>query len=89
MDDPAEDAKWRVLLLNDDITPMEFVVYVIEQVFYMDRETATHLMLHVHYAGIGECGVYPQEIAKAKADQVMELAHEHRHPLQCVIERKL
>jgi ATP-dependent Clp protease adaptor protein ClpS len=84
----AEDVKWSVLLLNDDITPMEFVVDVIEQFFDMDRESAMHLMLRVHYEGIGECGAYSQEMAKAKADQVMDFAREHRHPLQCVVERK-
>jgi ATP-dependent Clp protease adaptor protein ClpS len=84
----AEDAKWSVLLLNDDITPMDFVVDVIEQVFDMDIESARHLMLRVHNEGIGDCGAYSQEIAKAKAAQVMDLAREHRHPLQCVVQRK-
>jgi ATP-dependent Clp protease adaptor protein ClpS len=86
--DPTEDAKWSVLLLNDDITPMDFVVDVIEQVFEIDLESARHLMLRVHNEGIAECGAYSQEMAKAKANQVIDLAREHRHPLQCVVERK-
>jgi ATP-dependent Clp protease adaptor protein ClpS len=86
--DPAEDAKWSVSLLNDDITPMDFVVDVIEQVFEIDLESARGLMLRVHSEGSVECGAYSQEMAKAKANQVMDLAREHRHPLQCVIERK-
>jgi ATP-dependent Clp protease adaptor protein ClpS len=84
----AEDIKWSVLLLNDDASPMDFVVDVIEQVFNMDIESARSLMLCVHNEGIGDCGAYSEEIAKAKAAQVMELAREHRHPLQCVVERK-
>ncbi|MBO0755936.1 MAG: ATP-dependent Clp protease adaptor ClpS [Bradyrhizobiaceae bacterium] len=85
----AEDTKWSVLLLNDDITPMDFVVDVIQQVFCMDIESARHLMLHVHNEGRAECGTYSQEIANAKAARVVDLAREHRHPLQCVVERKL
>jgi len=84
----SEGSTWRVLLLNDDHTPMEFVVDVIEQVFDMDRELATQVMLHVHRNGIAECGVYPHEAAKEKAARVVAFAREHRHPLQCVIERK-
>jgi ATP-dependent Clp protease adaptor protein ClpS len=84
----TEDSKWSVLLLNDEFTPMEFVVNVIEQFFDMDRESAKHLMFRVHNEGTGECGVYSQEVAKTKADRVMEFAREHRHPLQCVVERK-
>jgi ATP-dependent Clp protease adaptor protein ClpS len=74
--------------LNDDCTPMEFVVDAIEQFFDMDRESAMHLMLRVHNEGIAECGTYSHEIAKAKATQVVAFAREHRHPLHCVIERK-
>jgi ATP-dependent Clp protease adaptor protein ClpS len=77
-----------VLLLNDDYTPMEFVVGAIERFFDMDRESARHLMLRVHSEGIAECGIYPYEMAKAKATQVVEFARKHRHPLQCQIERK-
>jgi ATP-dependent Clp protease adaptor protein ClpS len=86
--DPAEDAKWGVLLLNDDNTPMDFVVGVIEQVFEIDLESARRLMLRVHNEGSVECGAYSQEMAKSKANQVIDLAREHRHPLQRVIERK-
>ena len=90
MTDLGSSAKstWSVLLLNDDYTPMEFVVSAIEEFFDMDRETATRLMLRVHHEGTAECGTYSHEIAKAKAMQLVAFAREHRHPLQCVIERK-
>jgi ATP-dependent Clp protease adaptor protein ClpS len=84
----AEDTKWNVLLLNDDTTPMDFVVDVIEQVFDIDLENARRLMLRVHNEGTAEVWAYSQEIAKAKAAQVMDLAREYRHPLRCVVERK-
>jgi ATP-dependent Clp protease adaptor protein ClpS len=86
--DSSEGAAWRVLLLNDDATPMEFVVSVIERFFDMDHERATQLMLRVHHEGIAECGIYPRDVAEAKATQVVAFAREHRHPLQCVIELK-
>ena len=76
-------------ILNDDYIPMEFVCRGRHRtVFDMDRESAMHLMLRVHNEGIAECGTYSYEIAKAKATQVVAFAREHRHPLQCVIERK-
>jgi ATP-dependent Clp protease adaptor protein ClpS len=84
----AEDTKWSVFLLNDDATPMDFVVDVIEQVFDMDFESAKHLMLRVHNEGTAECGTYSREIAEGKAAQVMDFARKHRHPLQCVVKRK-
>ncbi len=84
----AASATWRVLLLNDDDTPMEFVVHLLEELFDMDRELAMKVMLHVHQHGLGECGVYAEEEAKAKVAAVTALAREHRHPLQCVMERK-
>jgi ATP-dependent Clp protease adaptor protein ClpS len=84
----SEDSTWSVLLLNDDYTPMDFVVDAIEEFFDMDRKTAMRLMLRVHNEGIAECGTYSYEIAKAKATQVVAFAREHRHPLECVIERK-
>jgi ATP-dependent Clp protease adaptor protein ClpS len=84
----AEDRTWSVSLLNDDITPMDFVVDVIQQVFDMDLESARRLMLRVHNEGTAECGTYSHEIAKAKAMQVVALAHENGHPFQCVVERK-
>ncbi len=79
---------YRVLLLNDDYTPMEFVVHVLERFFNKGREAATQIMLHVHHHGIGECGVYTYEIAETKVTQVMDFARKHQHPLQCVMEKK-
>jgi ATP-dependent Clp protease adaptor protein ClpS len=79
---------YRVLLLNDDYTPMEFVVHVLERFFNKDRESATRIMLHVHHHGIGECGVYTYEVAETKVTQVMDFARKHQHPLQCVMEKK-
>jgi ATP-dependent Clp protease adaptor protein ClpS len=79
---------YRVLLLNDDYTPMEFVVHVLERFFNKDREAATRIMLHVHHNGIGECGVYTYEVAETKVTQVMDFARKHQHPLQCVMEKK-
>jgi ATP-dependent Clp protease adaptor protein ClpS len=78
---------YRVLLLNDDQTPMEFVVHVIEHFFDKDYETALRLMLHTHHNSIGECGVYAYDAAKAKVTQVMDFARKHQHPLQCVMEK--
>jgi ATP-dependent Clp protease adaptor protein ClpS len=79
---------YRVLILNDDYTPMEFVVHVLERFFNKDHETATRIMLHVHHHGIGECGVYTYEVAETKVTQVMDFARKHQHPLQCVMEKK-
>lgn len=79
---------YRVLILNDDYTPMEFVVHVLERFFGKDREAATRIMLHVHHHGIGECGIYTYEIAETKVTQVMDFARKHHHPLQCVMEKK-
>jgi ATP-dependent Clp protease adaptor protein ClpS len=79
---------YRVLLLNDDYTPMEFVVHVLERFFNKDREAATQIMLHVHHSGIGECGIYTYEVAETKVTQVMDFARKHHHPLQCVMEKK-
>ena len=79
---------YRVLLLNDDYTPMEFVVHVLERFFNKDREAATRIMLHVHHHGIGECGVFTYEVAETKVTQVMDFARKHHHPLQCVMEKK-
>jgi ATP-dependent Clp protease adaptor protein ClpS len=79
---------YRVLLLNDDYTPMEFVVHVLERFFNKDREAATQIMLHVHHHGIGECGVFTYEVAETKVTQVMDFARKHQHPLQCVMEKK-
>jgi ATP-dependent Clp protease adaptor protein ClpS len=79
---------YRVLILNDDYTPMEFVVHVLEKFFQKDVEAATKIMLHVHHHGIGECGVFTYEIAETKVTQVMDFARKNQHPLQCVMEKK-
>ncbi len=78
---------YRVLLLNDDYTPMEFVVHVLERFFNKDRATATQIMLHVHQRGIGVCGVYTYEVAEAKVTQVLEFSRQNQQPLQCVMEK--
>lgn len=79
---------YRVLLLNDDFTPMEFVVHVLERFFQKNRDQATQIMLHVHNHGVGECGVYTYEVAETKVTQVMDFARQNQHPLQCVMEKK-
>lgn len=79
---------YRVLILNDDYTPMEFVVHVLERFFQKGREEATQIMLHVHQHGVGECGVFTFEVAETKVTQVMDFARKHTHPLQCVMEKK-
>jgi ATP-dependent Clp protease adaptor protein ClpS len=79
---------YRVLLLNDDYTPMEFVVHVLERFFNKDHETAHRIMMHVHQHGIGECGVFTYEVAETKVTQVMDFARKHQHPLQCIMEKK-
>ena len=79
---------YKVLLLNDDYTPMEFVVHVLESFFRKTREEATQVMLHVHRRGIGVCGVYTFEVAETKVTQVMDFAREHQHPLQCTMEKE-
>lgn len=78
---------YRVLLLNDDYTPMEFVVYVLERFFQKTPEEATTIMLHVHQHGVGVCGVFTYEVAETKVSQVMELARRNEHPLQCTMEK--
>ncbi|MBS0335954.1 MAG: ATP-dependent Clp protease adapter ClpS [Proteobacteria bacterium] len=77
---------FKVMLLNDDYTPMEFVVLVLQKFFDMTRERATQVMLAVHREGIGVCGVYPKDIAATKVQQVAGYARKHQHPLQCVME---
>ena len=79
---------YRVLLLNDDFTPMEFVIHVLQQFFNKDLNDATEIMLHVHQNGVGECGVFTYEIAETKVTLVMDFARKHQHPLQCVMEKK-
>jgi len=78
---------YRVLLLNDDYTPMEFVVHVIMRFFGKTQDDATRIMLHVHNHGVGECGVFTYEVAETKVTQVMDFARKHQHPLQCVMEK--
>ena len=78
---------YKVLLLNDDYTPMEFVVDVLEVFFQKSQDEATRIMLHVHQKGIGICGVFTYEVAETKVGQVMGFARQHQHPLQCTIER--
>jgi ATP-dependent Clp protease adaptor protein ClpS len=79
---------FKVLMLNDDYTPMEFVVHVLERFFSKDREEATRIMMHVHQRGVGICGVYTYEVAETKVTQVMDLARQNQHPLQCTIEKE-
>ena len=80
-------ALYKVLMLNDDYTPMEFVVLVLRRFFQMDLEQATRVMLHVHQKGIGVCGIFPYEIAETKVNQVMDFARQNQHPLQCTLEK--
>ncbi len=77
---------FKVILLNDDYTPMEFVVIVLQRYFAKSREQATQIMLKVHNEGRGLCGVYPKDIAATKVEQVLAFANEHQHPLKCVME---
>ena len=79
---------YRVLLLNDDYTPMEFVIAILQSFFNKNSEEATEIMLHVHHNGVGECGVFTYEIAETKVAQVMDHARKNQHPLQCIMEKK-
>ena len=79
---------YKVVMLNDDYTPMEFVVMVLQEFFRKSREEATQIMLHVHQRGVGICGVYTYEVAETKASQVMALARKNQHPLQLQIEKE-
>jgi len=79
---------YKVLLLNDDYTPMEFVVHVLERFFNKGRDEATRIMLHVHQKGVGICGVYTYEVAETKVAQVMDFSRQHQHPLQCTMEKE-
>lgn len=84
---PKKPSQYKVLLLNDDYTPMEFVVMVLKRFFSMDMEDATRVMLHVHQKGVGVCGIFTYEVAETKVNQVMDFAREHQHPLQCTLEK--
>ena len=79
---------YRVLLLNDDYTPMEFVVHVVMRFFQKSQENAMQIMMHVHNHGAGECGVYTYEVAETKVTQVMDFSRKNQHPLQCVMEKQ-
>ena len=79
---------YKVLLLNDDYTPQEFVVHVLERFFNKSGEDATRIMLHVHQKGVGICGVYTYEVAETKVTQVMDFSRQHGHPLQCTMEKE-
>ncbi len=79
---------YKVLMLNDDYTPMEFVVHVLERFFSKPREEATRIMLHVHRRGVGICGVYTYEVAETKVTQTVDYARQHQHPLQCTLEKE-
>jgi ATP-dependent Clp protease adaptor protein ClpS len=79
---------YKVLLLNDDYTPMEFVIQILETFFNKNREEATRIMLHVHRRGVGLCGVYTYEVAETKVSQVMAAARQAQHPLQCTMEKE-
>ena len=84
---PKKPSMFKVLMLNDDYTPMEFVVMVLKRFFNMDLEQATRVMLHVHQKGVGVCGIFPYEIAETKVNQVMDFARQNQHPLQCTLEK--
>jgi len=80
-------AMYKVLMLNDDYTPMEFVIDILEHFFLKNREEATQIMLQVHQRGVGVCGVFTYEVAETKVTQVMDFARQHQHPLQCTLEK--
>ena len=79
---------YRVLMMNDDYTPMEFVIEVLEKFFQKNREEATQIMLHVHQRGVGVCGIYAYDLAETKATQVMNYARKYEHPLQVQLEKE-
>ena len=81
-------AMYKVLMLNDDYTPMEFVVHILEKIFGKNREEAVDVMLHVHRHGVGICGVFTFEVAETKVAQVIEFSRRHQHPLQCTMEKE-
>ena len=82
----APPGKFQVLLLNDDFTPMDFVVYVLQEFFSMNQEKATQVMLQIHTRGRGICGVYSREVAESKVNQVNDFSHQNHHPLLCIME---
>ena len=84
---PKKPSMYKVIMLNDDYTPMEFVILVLERFFNKSSEEATQIMMHVHQKGVGVCGVFTYEVAETKVQQVMGLARQHQHPLQCTLEK--
>ena len=78
---------YKVIMLNDDYTPMEFVIMILERIFNKSHDEATQIMLHVHQKGVGVCGVFTYEVAETKVTQVMDMAKGHQHPLQCTLEK--
>ena len=78
---------YKVLMLNDDYTPMEFVVYILERFFHKNSEQASQIMLHIHRKGVGICGVFTYEVAETKVNQVVDFARQNEHPLQCTMEK--
>ena len=84
---PKLPSLYKIVILNDDYTPMEFVVHVVQTVFNKTHDEATRLMLKIHTEGMGICGMYPLEIAETKMNQVLNFAKEEQHPLQCIIEK--
>ena len=79
---------YKVILLNDDYTPMDFVTHVLEKFFNKTQDEAIEIMMHVHRRGVGVCGIFTYEVAETKVVQVMDYAHEHEQPLQCVMEKE-
>ena len=79
---------YKVILLNDDFTPMEFVIHILQRFFKMTAEEATEVMLHVHQKGVGICGIFTYEIAETKVNQVLSFAQQNEHPLQCTLEKE-
>ena len=79
---------YKVLMLNDDYTPMEFVVHILQSIFHKSQEEAMRIMLHVHHKGVGVCGVFTYEVAETKVTQVMDYARKNQHPLQCTMEKE-
>ena len=85
---PKKPSLYQVIIVNDDYTPMEFVVLVLERFFAKNNNEATQIMYHVHKKGMGVCGIYPYEVAETKVVQVMDFAKKNQHPLQCVLEKE-
>ena len=85
---PKRPSLYQVIIVNDDYTPMEFVVLVLERFFAKNNNEATQIMYHVHKKGMGVCGIYPYEVAETKVVQVMDFAKKNQHPLQCVLEKE-